>query len=329
MQLSQLLKAGLPLTESLELLKDQDLGSGLREVTIGLLDKLQKGRTLSSALSDYPSLFESRFASLVAAGEAGGDLSQAFAAWLKLLDAEEARRKKIFSLLFYPSLVVGMAFIVITVILFVVIPSLRELFQVEPKGFAGLVFQLSAFLQSNGLYLVLAFGVVLGAFAFSSIRQKIKSFFRSALFKSRYFRSLFLSSSLSTLSFTLSELLRGGLDLSEALAICQNGEGWKDQFLKESIKGLQEGRSWSLTCQNQRFLPKLFAKMIAVGEDTGEMSQSLQRLSSYFEDDFQRRVEKLLAIAQPLILLSIGAFVALIMLSVLIPLSDPTLLLGD
>lgn len=326
LSLSQLLSAGLPLYDSLELLKNQQQSEAMKEMLTVCLDKLKEGSSFSAALAGYATFFDQRFVAMIASGEQSGNLSEAVHALLAALESEQAKKKKLFALLFYPAVLLSFSVVVIALVLLVVVPSLQELFGTG-EGFTGLIFSLSALLRAHLPLITALFSGGLLAFLFN--RHRLKKGLEALAFQIAPLRRLLVESSLSRLCGTLSMLLRSGVPLLEALTICEGHAItlWQKTLLQRSITKIQEGVSLSDSLQKEKELPPLFAKMIAASEDTGTMVEATHKLALFFEESFQRKMEGVMALAEPLILIVMGAFIAAIMLAVLLPLSDPELLL--
>ncbi|MEI6531225.1 MAG: type II secretion system F family protein [Chlamydiota bacterium] len=328
LSLSQLLSAGLPLVESLELLKNQQQSGSMKEAINACVGQLKEGSSFSDSLEGYRDFFDERFIAMIESGEQSGDLGQAVASLLKTLEKEEAKKKKLFSLFFYPGLLLSFSLVVILVVFLVIIPSLEELFGQNMKaGFSGLIFQTSRFMRSS-LSFVVPFLFLSGAFLFIK-RKTIRILLERGAFKIPLMRTLIVDNSLAELCLTLSLLLKGGVPLLESLILCEKRSSilWQKKLLSGAITAIQEGRSLSASLENTPHLPPLFAKMIAAGEDTGSLQEVALKLANYFEETSQKRLETIMTVAQPLILIIMGALIASIMLAVLLPLSDPQFML--
>lgn len=326
--LSQMLSAGLPLFDSLELLKNQQQSPQMKEAIAACLESLRQGRSFSAALQGYKSFFDERFIAMIESGEQSGDLSEAVASLLKTLEREQAKKKKLFSLFFYPSLLLGFSLIVISVVFLSVIPSLEELFGFgNATGFSGLVFAISRLLRKNLPWILLAGASVISLFFF--MRSKMKSLLEKIAFKIPLLRRMLVESSLAELCLTLALLIKGGVPLLESLRLCEKRgfTEWQKDILKKSIKAIEEGQSFSKSLENRPYLPPLFIKMLAASEDTGTLEEVAFKLAVYFEEASQKRMEALMTLLQPLILIGMGALIAAIMLAVLLPLSDPEMML--
>lgn len=326
--LSQMLSAGLPLFDSLELLKNQQQSPQMKEAITACLESLRQGRSFSAALQGYKSFFDERFIAMIESGEQSGDLSDAVASLLKTLEREQAKKKKLFSLFFYPSLLLGFSLIVISVVFLSVIPSLEELFGFgNATGFSGLVFAISRLLRKNLPWILLAGASVISLFFF--LRSKIMSLLEKIAFKIPLIRRMLVESSLAEFCLTLALLIKGGVPLLESLCLCEKRgfTEWQKDILKKSIKAIEEGQSFSKSLENRPYLPPLFIKMLAASEDTGTLEEVAFKLAGYFEEASQKRMEALMTLLQPLILIGMGALIAAIMLAVLLPLSDPEMML--
>ena len=328
LSLSQLLSAGLPLVDSMELLKNQQQSASMREAINACLGQLKEGRSFSDSLIGYRDFFDERFIAMIESGEQSGDLSQAVVSLLKTLEREEAKKKKLFSLFFYPALLLTFSLVVILVVFLVIIPSLEELFGGHMRaGFSGFIFRISR-LMCKTLPFIAPFFLISGGLLIIK-RKAIRILLEKGAFKIPPIRTLIIDNSLAELCLTLSLLLKGGVPLLQSLILAEKRSYfyWQKKLLSSAIITIQEGRSFSSSLENTNYLPPLFAKMIAAGEDTGTFQEVALKLAIYFEETSQKRLETIMTIAQPLILIIMGALIASIMLAVLLPLSDPQFML--
>lgn len=328
LHISQLLSAGVPLFEALQLLKPQQHSLKMKEMIDNCLARLKEGASFSAAISQYKDFFDERFVAIIESGEQSGDLPAAFHVLVKALERQEARRKKLFALLFYPALLLSFSLVVMLAVLLFVIPSLEELFgDLSGSGFTGLVFEASHFLCHYGFYFLGALGLSVGGFMI--YRQKAFRLCEGLALRIGFVQKLVMENSLAELSLTLSMLLGAGVPLLEALKICERKTALHTlrTVLQAATMDIQTGLSFSQSLSKSSQLPPLFVKMIAASEDSGSLQEATAKLAHYFEDSSQHKLQQLMTWLQPVILLLMGAFIAAVMLAVLLPLSDPQLLL--
>lgn len=323
-QLSTLVSAGLPLVECLSALIDQVDRERLKRILSQIREQVNEGSSLADAMSRHPRIFSELYVNMVRAGEASGALDVVL---LRLADYTESSarlRRKIGSALVYPSIMVTLGSGILFFLLTYVVPRITRIF-VESKQVLPLptrmLLGLSGFLSQWGW----VFAVVAVAVAFS-----LRSYARTP--KGRYaydrmtlsapvFGKLFQKVAVARFSRTLSTLLRSGIGLLQSLDIVKNIVN--NRVLLEAIESardaIREGQSIAPPLSRSGFFPPLMIHMIAVGERSGQLEEMLARTADAYEGEVDTTLSTLTTALEPLIIVMMGAVVAFIVLSILLP----------
>jgi len=310
--LATMLRAGLPLPEALDIIKQETKSAKLKHILFDAIFHIEKGQTLSSVLAKYKIDFDAVFLTMIKAGEESGTLDKSFDYLSKQLLASHELSQKVKSSLIYPAVIVvamiGNAFIMLGFVL----PKMSDVFlDLNVKMPAVTKFMLNAG-KSVGENLALTFGIF-----FSII------FFVILLFLLRPTRKIILSyllklpvvnkvmDQLDTARFarTLSTLLKSGVPIMAALDVCSDvlkQPGLRSQA-KEFSSGVAKGKSLSdILVQQKHSFPVTLIQTIRTGEKTGSLELVLEELAIFYELEVDYALKKATALIEPLLMLTIG-----------------------
>lgn len=324
-QLSQLLSAQIPLYESLLALEEQSREESYHQVVLGLTERIKRGTSLSMSMADFPDSFSTLYRAMIAAGEAVGNLELALKRLNDFLVYQNRIRKQLISAMLYPALLAGLLVVAVTVLVGFVIPALEALF--EDKNipqFTQVVFAVSRFLRQYGIFLILFLGVSFTFLLYKLKQPKNKASFQKKLLGVPLISRYVILSSLSRFARTLGTLIEGGLPLTIALSYSKEalGNARLSEIIERVEQKIIEGISFSQELSRYKEVPPLFARMVSIGEESGKLSGMLNQLSTLYEEETERSLNRVVALAQPVLLLLMGALVGSVLLSILLPLSS-------
>lgn len=324
-ELAQLLKAGLPLYESLSTIEEKYRGMKAHPLFLDLCDSLKNGASLSLALKKYPQSFNSIYLSLISAGEETASLPEVLEQLAFLISRQQKLKKQLFSALAYPCFLGVFCLLVVSGLFFFVIPSMQELFegrQLHPLTQG--VLAISQWLNAHGKMLLLCISTAGFAFYLFLKRPDVRLRLQKMILKIPLCKSLILHSGLVRFCRTVSLLLSGGLPLIEALALSRNA--LKHPILEEVISGAEkkivEGEKLSARLKQSSLIPSLVPRMIAIAEEAGNMEQMMKNIAEIYEEDLEKSLAQLTTFLQPALLVFLGGVVGLVVLSILLPLTD-------
>lgn len=215
--------------------------------------------------------------------------------------------------------------------MFFVVPSIRELFQDRSlHPITKAVFGISSFLQAYGFYVLGVFLliVVLAVFLFRDKRYRY--FVQKQFLRVSFLKRIVLNSALIIFCRTVSVLVAGGVPLVDALKL--TAEGIKYLPLKEAIetsqKRILEGKSFSEEMGRFSFIPSLVIRMLTIAEKTGKFSEMVMSCSLLYQEELDRDLRKLTTLLQPILLITLGIVVGIVLLSILIPITDVSSMLN-
>ncbi len=318
--LSDLVAAGLPLDRALSLISSNQTHTRFQRVVQELFESVQAGNDLSGALSQYRDVFGALSDHMIRAGEASGTLGPILKRLAQYLEQRRVFRQAMQSAMVYPIIIVTVAGISVVALLVYVIPKFAEIFHElnQPVPFLlNIMIYLGLWLKQYGLMLpVMVAAALLGAkyiLRKPSARRSLDKFLLSLPF-SRY---LILYSEMTRFCRTLGTMIEAGVPLLRALNL---GQGLiLNARLRESLNPLHQeikaGRSISNFFRSQAAFPARMGTILRISEEQGNLGAGLLSLSDYFEQELQRRLQRIMTLAEPMVILLTGGFIGVIVLS--------------
>jgi len=328
-QLSTMITAGLPLTQSLSILSQQSKPAMTRMVS-ELQREIEGGSTFSKALTKFPRAFSRVYVQLVFAGETGGVLDEVLDRLAENMEKDKDFKAKTKGALIYPVIVMIAMIVVAFIMMVFVIPKLTEMYKdfgADLPFATQLLIDISSFF-ANFWWLIIAGGVVSG-FLF---RRWVKThsgqvMYDRFLLKVPIFGVLRAKVTLTEFARTLSLLLGAGISLLQALEIVSEASNniLYREALQDSAKQVEKGipLSQAITKYSTLF-PPILAQMIAVGEETGKLDDVLLKLSVYFQSESEHAIKNLTTALEPIIMIVLGVGVGMMVIAIIMPIYNLT-----
>lgn len=322
-----LLNAGFPVVEALHALTQQLEHDGLRAILTDVRDQLQRGTALATALGTHPSVFSILYRQLVAAGEASGTLSSVLSRLADYLESQAALRAQIIAALAYPTLMLGVSLLIIAALLGFVVPRITQVF-VDMSQALPLPTQLLLAISDNltrwgwvGVLILLALVMAGRRYVGTPAGRTRRDAWLTRL---PLLGTLHLHGALGRFARTMGVLLTQGVPLLQALTISQPvlRHAILEQRIAETIERVREGASLSSTLAQRPPIPALVSTMLAMGEQTGELPGMFQRLADIYERQVAVQIQKWTGLLAPVMILVLGGIVLGIVLAILLPIFD-------
>ncbi|KND51278.1 MAG: general secretion pathway protein F [Parcubacteria bacterium C7867-001] len=323
--LSAMLKAGLTLSRALSVIERQSANKFLKEVVVDLESEVKKGTAFNEALAKHSSIFSKLFIAMTRAGEESGTLADALGVVARQMDRSYTLQKKIKGAMIYPTIIMVAVIVIGVLMLIYVVPTLSATFvslRVELPSSTKAVIAASDFMASH---VILTFGI-LGAFLagmFFLLRSKPGS--AALLYVSLHvpvIGDLVRETMSARAARALSSLLSSGVEMLSAIAIAEEvvGDNIFGKVVHEAQDKVRKGEALSTVfAAHPKLYPVLVGDMIAVGEETGNVSSMLGQVAEYYETDVEDRTKDLSTIIEPLLMLFIGSVVGLFAISMISP----------
>lgn len=328
-QLSTMVTAGLTLPDALSILRQQTTNQVLSDMLRDVERQVIGGGTLSTALSHYPKYFTDIYISLVKAGEASGLLDKVMGRLSENMESQREFRGKVKGAMIYPTIIVIAMVIVVAIMMTVVMPKLTDLykeFNIDLPVTTRILIGISDFsVKYWWLVLILLAGGIYGFLRWK--KSKVGEYIVDGLIlKIPVFGPLQEKTILVEFTGTLSMLVASGIHILDALKILRNSLGNVryrlaiDDIAKKVEKGFPLGDSFG---QHKEF-PPIVSQMMKVGEETGKIDETLQKVSAYFQSEVEVLVRGLTAAIEPIIMVVLGLGVGFIIISVITPIYNLT-----
>ncbi|MEQ9619146.1 MAG: type II secretion system inner membrane protein GspF [Deltaproteobacteria bacterium] len=332
-QFSTLISAGLPLEASLAALSEQTEDARLSQVLTQVKDRVSEGSSLANALNEHRNIFSDLYINIVRAGEASGTLDIVLLRLADFLEKQAALTSRVRSALIYP---IFMFFIGGGVLFFTmtyVIPRIAKIFEDSEKALplmTVILINISGFFSNNILLLLLIIPIIaFAAYRFNGTERGKMLFDRLSL-KLPVFGKINSMVVVSRFTRTLGTLLASGIPLLDALKIGEAvmGNQVYGKALEEVRINVREGSSLAQPLRQSGVFPPLVTRMIAVGEQTGEMEQMLTKVADIYDQQVETMVSTLTSLLEPVMIVIIGAVMGFIVFAVLLPIFNLTQTIG-
>ena len=324
-QLATLLRAGLPLTQGLELLRDQQSNEHFKALLDKIHQQVTTGVSLSDAFLSLGDVFPRLYANTLRAGERSGELEKVLVRFVEYQRLTESVRRKIIGALTYPAVLIAMSIVLVIILMVRVIPA-----------FSGFYVQFDAELPlptrivmgaSNGIqdhFLLVTAGLIAAYYALKFWRntpsgRRITDRWRLSIPILGRLAHLF---SVSQFTRSLGVLLGGGTPMVPALETSTTSisNSYISLLFHGCVKEVQEGRPLSDSLDDTGMMPELALAMMRVGESTGALPEMLEHTSGFFDEEIEFALARLVTLFEPLILVVMGIIVAGLLLAVYYPL---------
>jgi len=332
-QFSTLISAGLPLEASLSALSEQTEDARLGQVLAQVKERVSEGSSLANALGEHKNVFSDLYINIVRAGEASGTLDIVLLRLADFLETQAALTSRVRGALIYPMFMFFIGGGVLFFTMTYVIPRIAKIFEESQSSLplmTLILIKISDFLN-NYILLILLFVIIL---FFAAIRfnrtERGKMFFDRLMLKLPVFGKLTSMVVISRFTRTLGTLLSSGIPLLDALEIGEAVMGNKvyGKTLEEVRDDVREGASLAQPLRDSGVFPPLVTRMIAVGEQTGEMEAMLSKVADIYDQQVETMVSTLTSLLEPVMIVIIGAVMAFIVFAVLLPIFNLTSTIG-
>jgi type IV pilus assembly protein PilC len=325
-QFSVMIDAGLPLVQCLEILASQQENKFFQKVLTGTRSAVEGGSNLSTAMKQYPKVFDPLYSNMVEAGETGGILDTILQRLSTYIEKNVKLKAAVKSALIYPIGVISIAAAVITLLLWKVVPIFASLFAglgVDLPLPTKVVIALSHFIGS-------IFGLLIFVGIFAAIfgikiwygTEMGRLVIDTIILKLPVLGILMRKIAVARFTRTLGTLISSGVPILEGLDITAktSGNAVVEKALFQVRKALEEGKSLTEPLKDSEVFPGMVTQMIAVGEQTGAMDAMLQKIADFYEDEVDTAVKDLLTALEPIMIVFLGLVVGGVVISMYLPL---------
>ena len=324
-QFATMIASGLSLLRTLNILAEQAENPLLGKTIGAIRDDVERGSSLSGAMTKHPKVFPPLFTAMVRAGETGGQLDTVLTRVADNMEADYKLRQKVKSAMTYPVVVAGIAVMLVTIMLLFVVPTFAKMF-IGLGGELPLPTKILMML-SQGAKFIVPIGIVGTVVAVISYRRAraasadARLTFDKIKLKIPIFGDLFHKVALSRFTRTLALLLRAGVPVLQALDIVGETTG-NEVLTRASMEvkdSVRSGETMAAPLARYEVFPPMVVQMISVGEDTGALDSMLDKVSDFYDQEVESTTESLTALIEPLMIAVLGGIVGAMVVALYMP----------
>jgi type IV pilus assembly protein PilC len=323
-ELAALLRAGLPLLQALDLMLERMEDPSLSSVLSEVRDKVRSGSELSEAFASFGDLFPPLYSSSLKAGERSGELEQVLRRFIRYLRLVIDARKRVVSALVYPSVLISLSLIMLVVMAVYVVPAFSKFYEdleAELPTITQITLGISFWIRDYFFLIVgavVAFIVLMRRFAATPAGRRQLDRWRLRI---PLLGKIFHLFGVSEFCRALATLISGGIPLVTAAetAVQAVGNRYIAGRIEPSIDHVRQGLAFHHALEKTGIFPHMSIDMIKVGEATGQLDEMLTSVSDYLDEIVETRVQRLLTVIEPIMLVVMGAIIAVILISIYLP----------
>jgi type IV pilus assembly protein PilC len=336
-QFATMLRAGLPVLNTLEMLEGQTSRPPMKKVIATIKKDLESGNALSKCFEKHTKIFDTVVVNLIKAGEASGKLDTFLQKIVINLEKREKIKSQIKSALFYPGVLFSVAVLVTVFMLMNVVPTFVNMY--EGMGMAddlptptAVIMAMSEFVRSSGGFFLLVF-IISFVFGLKFLIRKnyeVRKNWHRLVMKLPIFGNLIQKSILAKVSLVLGNLNQAGVDLIESIDIAKSvtDNVIVVEALENIKKGVFSGESLTDLFNKEKIFPPTFSQLISVGEQTGSLDEMFGSIAIYYEEEFDVAVANLASLIEPIMIVFMGITIGGLMLAMYAPIFNVGAIIG-
>jgi type IV pilus assembly protein PilC len=326
-QFSVMIDAGLPLVQCLEILGKQEPHKHFSYVILKVREDVESGAALADAMKKHPKTFDALFSNMIAAGEAGGILDTILKRLATYIEKSVKLKGDVKSAMIYPVAVVVIAGIVVTAILWKVIPTFASLFAglgAQLPMPTRIVIALSDYIVAYGWIVIIVMGLMGWALKSYYGTTKGRYVIDAIMLKLPILGGILRKVAVARFCRTLSTLLSSGVPILDGLDITARtaGNAIIEEAVQKTRTSIERGETISAPLRETGVFPSMVVQMINVGETTGALDAMLSKIADFYEEEVDTAVAGLLTLMEPVMIFFLGGIVGGIVIAMYLPIFD-------
>ena len=323
-----MIKAGLPILESIMMIRDQTVHIKMKMTANKIVKDLNSGVNLTEAFSKHPKVFDNIYLNMISAGEASGKLDEFLLKLVELLEKNSKIKAGIKSALFYPVMLLTVATTITIFMLWKVVPIFEKMYGamgVKLPGATLVIVDASRFIADGGNILKIFLTIFLIRFIYKFLMKNLESFrhlMHKRFLKFPLFGDLIVKATVSRMCMIMANLTRAGVSIVDTLKIAKavTTNLVFIYALERISRQIVTGQTLSeLLIKEEHIFPPQLAQLMAVGERTGNMEEMFTAIANYYEEEFDNVVAALSSIIEPLMIVLIGGIIGMLMIALYLP----------
>lgn len=324
-QLATMISSGVPLVQSFEITGRGHENASMQELILNIKADVEAGNNLTDALRKHPLQFNELYCNLVQAGEQSGILEAILHKIATYMEKTEALKSKIKSALFYPTAVIVVAFIIVSILMIFVIPQFQELFSnfgADLPALTQMLINMSQWFQNNwGLLLLIIVVAVIGFIEGKRRSKKFAHFLDRISLKIPVIGTILEKSAIARFARTLETMFAAGTPLVESMTSVAGACGnivYYDATLKMRDE-ISTGTQLQVAMRDSQLFPNMVVQMVAIGEESGAIDTMLGKVADWYEQEVDDAVEALTSLLEPIIMAFLGVVIGGIVVGMYLP----------
>lgn len=323
-QFAVLINAGVPIVQSLEAMVGPGRSPAMNNCLKALIEDVGQGRRLAEAMRLHPKVFDSMYVNLVNAGEEGGVLDTILNRLATYIEKSVKLKGKIKGAMFYPIAVIAVSFLVISGILWFVIPKFVEIFSqsnMELPWLTQKVIEASEIFKKHWYLFIGGAAMVPVLIRQYYATEDGRRTLDSIMIDIPVMGDLVKKGAIARFTRTLSTMLTAGVRIVEALdiAISTTKQYVIEQVLISCKDSINKGRSLSEPIRKSKYIPDMVGQMIAVGEQTGALDTMLDKVANFYEEEVEQATDAMTSVIEPLMMVVLGGIIAVLVVAMYLP----------
>jgi len=324
--LALMLRVGTDLFSAIDILIADFDKPSVKALLIEMRANLSKGKPFYVTFANYPKVFSPVFVNMIKAGEVSGNLEKVFEDLSVSLEKEAALRSRIRGALVYPFILMGASIAILTLLISFALPKIAAIFTgggFKPPVFSRVVFAVGLFFGDNILYIfgggtILIIGVILLYLRSTPFRKMLYRFFIHLPAVKTVVKKI----AIQRFATTLAALLKSGLPILDALEITASAVGndeVREALMRISREGISKGLTMGEAFKREPIFPRTVANLVSISEKSGHIEEILVTLANFYESEIDASLKTLISLLEPILLMGIGLIIAVIALSIIVP----------
>ncbi|MCB0407477.1 MAG: type II secretion system F family protein [Bdellovibrionales bacterium] len=323
-QFAVLVNAGVPVVQSLQSMSEGGRSPALTRAIRVVLGEVEKGKRLAEALAMKPNVFDEMYRNLIRAGEEGGVLDEVLDRLADYIEKAAALKSKVTGALWYPAIIILVAFGVIAGIMIFVIPQFVEMFESMGQELPGLTLMV---IGASKFFVAYWYAIIAVLIAIPmSVKQYYKTkdgrrFIDEIMLMLPVLGDLVQKGGIAKIARTLSTLLGAGVRIMDSIDIAATTAGnvVLETDLLKAKDAIAKGKNLAEPLSQSKHFPKMVCQMIKVGEDTGNLDAMLSKIADFYESEVEATAEAMTSLIEPLLMVFLGGIIAVIVVAMYLP----------
>lgn len=332
-QLATLLGAGIPLDNALSSIIEQTANPSLKKVIAAIKESISEGEPFSQALKRHDRLFPGMYVNMVRAGEASGGLDKVLGRLADFGDKQEALKSRLTAALIYPIFMALVGAGILLILITYVVPNIVHVFEEMDKALplpTIILINVSTFLNTYWWLLLILLLLAVISFRIAVKSRTGKYVWDLVKLRMPVSGTVVRKAIIARFSSTMKSLLESGVQIIDALEIIKRivDNVHITKVIDEAIEQINKGKSMAGAFSDSPWFPPMFIQMVAVGESSGQLEEMFEKVSESTERDVDTAILSMTSLIEPVMIVTMGLVVGLIVLSILLPIFEMNQMIG-